>query len=324
MFFRNFCLMTSMICAGLYAEPQTEVADAIAQGRLLQSQGHLVEAEQRFKEAVDASERLSMNPCATVAALSRLASAELDLSRLDTAVGLYNRAIIVLRKKPNTCDSSIETLRLQMADVFMEAGQIAKARGLIGPKDVRGQMRLDSNTALRLDVLAVLYAFQGKLAAAEKSERQSLAILAALGTVEDSAFAIGFLHLSSVLNLRKEPLQALPYAMRSLAIVQALPLAQPAMEALANATLASIYSRLGRNEEARCKAAEAYIEIRNHYGPNHPRTAMILFAQAAVLRTIGLKQAAQDAQHEAERIRAEGRSYGIDVIVPLESLLPRR
>jgi hypothetical protein len=95
------------------------------------------------------------------------------------------------------------------------------------------------------------------------------------------------------------------------------------MEASAEIALASVYSFLGRVEEALRSAEDARETAANYYGTNHPATAAILLGEAAVLRTVGQKAAARRAQREGESILTGNTDKGISATVPLEALVER-
>jgi hypothetical protein len=114
----------------------------------------------------------------------------------------------------------------------------------------------------------------------------------------------------------------LPYAERARTIFQALPLPEPPMEAAADMSLASIHASLGRRGEAEAESERAFRVVESFYGPNHPQTAWMLLAHAAVLRRIDRKQEARVIQKRAERIlRDSGKNY-LEETVPVEALLP--
>jgi hypothetical protein len=94
------------------------------------------------------------------------------------------------------------------------------------------------------------------------------------------------------------------------------------MEAAADMSLASIHASLGRRGEAEAESERAFRVVESFYGPNHPQTAWMLLAHAAVLRRIDRKQEARVIQKRAERIlREAGKNY-LEETVPVEALLP--
>jgi len=124
------------------------------------------------------------------------------------------------------------------------------------------------------------------------------------------------------LNARKRAAEALPYAERAKTIFETLPLPEPPMEAAADMSLASIHASLGRRGEADAESERAFRVVENFYGPNHPQTAWMLLAHAAVLRRIDRKQEARVIQKRGERIlREAGKNY-LGETVPVEALLP--
>jgi hypothetical protein len=152
-------------------------------------------------------------------------------------------------------------------------------------------------------------------------ERESVSILEELDKHGGAALAVGYLHLASFLDSRKIPNEALPYAEQALTLLKTLPTQQPAMEAAADITLASVYASLSQKAAAEAATASGLKLAEEYYGPHNPRTAKILLAEAAVMRRIGQKQQARIAESEAGRIFA-GNGNGSQIeTVPVDGLL---
>lgn len=321
------CLFVAFSALSLRAASPSEIGDDLKHGQLLQSQGRLAEAQQQFHQALSKATAISEPPDFQVSALSNLASVEIDLAHVATAARLYNRAISLLQNSKGDRAPAIENLQIQLAELYLESGETVTAEKLV-KRVIAAQEGRQSvttpDTAFARDVLACVYAHQKKFREAEMAERRALSIMDVLGGQDDPEYAVATLHFGSFLNSQKRSADAVPYVQKALAMLRKLPVRQPAMEAAAGITLASAWSFMGRPEEALNLTEEARRTVRNYYGANHPRTASILLAEAAVLRKIGQKAAARSAQLEGERILTGKSDIGIGVTVPLEALLPER
>jgi tetratricopeptide (TPR) repeat protein len=309
------------------AEQQpAEWADIIRQGQTLQSQGRFAEAESRYQAALRQAEQLPGRVDLQTIALADLASAEIDLGQLEEAAQVCERAISLLIKSAGEADARVQTLRGELAALYLESGQTGTAEKLLRKvvaTQASGTPVASTGGAFVLDVLACLYAREKKLAAAEAAERQSLSMLEALPRPDEAALAVGNVHLSIFLNSRKQATDALPYAERGMALLERLPERQPVMEAGARVSLASIYAALGRRDEAERESAQAVEITERFYGSSHLQTAWMLMAHAAVLRRLERKDAAREFQAQGERIlKATGKNR-LGQTVPLAALLAR-
>lgn len=323
----NVCLFILLAALCSWAAPPLETQDDLRQGRLLQSHGRLDEARRKFQDALGKATGAPRQPDLQVSALSDLANVEIDLGHPETAVQLYNQAIRVLQTGSEDHAANIENLRIQLAELYLEGGDTMTAERLvkqvIGSQTSRGAADTPE-AAFARDVLACVYARQRKLREAETDERQALATLEALGRQSDSEYAVATLHLGSMLNMQKHPADALPVLQNALAALRRLPLRQPDMEAAAEIALAHAYASTGSREEALNSAEAARQTVGNYFGPTHPRTAVTLLEEAAVLRKIGQKTAARRVQLEGERIVSENKGTSVAATVPVEALVEQR
>lgn len=319
------CAFALLATLRFLAASTSETEDDIRHGRLLQSQGRLTEARQKYQDALTKSSRAPEQAELQVSALWNLANVEVDLGNLETAARIYNQAIGALQATGNDI-AKIEILRMQLAEVYLEGGDAMTADRLIhqviAGQNARGSPKTPEG-AVALDVLSCVYVGQKKLREAELSERQALAILEAPGPKRDREYGTVMLHLGSILNMRKRPADALPFLEDALATLHALPLRQPDMEGAAQMALAHAYSLTGRTAEALSAAEEAGRTVRNYYGPEHYQTAVTLLEEAEVLRRIGEKAAARSAQVEGNRIMGEIRGPGLTATIPADALLAR-
>jgi tetratricopeptide (TPR) repeat protein len=306
-----------------WAASLSSIADDIRQGQILQSQGRFAEAEKLLHRAVLSADKLPDGADAEVAALSNLASVEIDLARMDEAVRLYDRALRILIRQWGEDSPRVQYHRSVIAELYLETGQTEEAAKLMRAAiESRKDGARDTTRALALDVLACVYSHGKKFAAAENTEREAISIFEELGITGDPAFAIALSHLAAFVDRRKRSTEALPYAERALLILKNLSLPQPAMEAETGITAAAIYARLQRPDDAEAAMASAVRTVERFYGPDHPRTGAVLFAQAAVLKMIGKKQAAREAQGRGDAIFARAGGGHAIRAVPVEALLP--
>jgi len=319
------CLLFSVLSLAARSEMPAKWVEDMRQGLSLQSRGRLAEAESRFESALREVEQLPGQADLQAAALSHLANVEIDLSRPEEASRLCQRAISILVQSAGEADARVQSLRIELAGLYVESGQTTTAAKLLHKIiafQASNAQTASPEGAFALDVLATLYAREKKLVAAEAAERQSLLVLEALPPAHVAAVAVGDLHLSIFLNARKRAAEALPYAERAKTIFETLPLPEPPMEAAADMSLASIHASLGRRGEAEAESERAFRVVESFYGPNHPQTAWMLLAHAAVLRRIDRKQEARVIQKRGERIlREAGKNY-LGETVPVEALLP--
>ncbi len=320
------CLSVFSAAASMQASDNRtpeDLAMDIREGQLLQSKGLLKDAENRLQSAVNGTERLvPARPALLAAALSNLASVETDIGRLAEASRLYERAIRVLVRSGGA-DDRIQTFRIRLAELYLESGETSTAEQIVH-KVIAEQATAPEasrpNQAYALDVLACIYSHQKKAAAAEKAERESLAILEALPDVDRSSLAIGTLHMSTFLSIRKRPEEALTYAQRAREMFLALPVRQPPMEGAVEINLASAYAGMRMANEAQSASDRALAVAEKYYGPNHPKTALMYLARAAVLRRAGRKKEAQVAQKQGEKLLAASGNSPLASTVPIEGL----
>jgi hypothetical protein len=263
-----------------------------------------------------------------VTALSNLASVAIDMSRMEEAAQLCQRAIAIVVKMAGEADPRVQALRAELAGLYLNRGEVSTAESLLRETIARAAKAPKTGsleTAFALDVLACLYAKQKKMALAEKTERQALAIWESRPDSETLSLATANLHLSFFLNFRKKAAEALPHLEHAIAVLRALPEPQPALEAAASMSLAYIYASLGLRSEAVQESARGVRLAENFYGQAHPQTGSMLLAHAALLRRLNRKQEARVAQKQGERIVAEDRGQNrLGDTVPLEALLPHR
>ena len=320
------CLCVSVWSLAASAEAPAGWIENVKQGQALQSQGRFVEAENRFAAAVREAERLPGRTDMQAAALSNLASVEIDLARMEEAAQLCRRAISLLLKSAGEGDAKVQTLRIELAGLYLESGQLGTAEKLLHRVIAvqAGQSKTASPEAVfALDMLACLYAHQRKFVKAVAAEQQALAVVEAAPPTDLTLVAGVNLHLSIFLNSHKRASEALPYAERAMATLQALPRRETVMEASAAMSLASIHVSLGRSSEALVESEQAMTAIEGFYGSSHPQTAWMLLGRAAILRRLEGKDEARPIQKRGESmLKASGKS-GLGETVPVEALLPR-
>jgi tetratricopeptide (TPR) repeat protein len=327
------CLLLTIASVAAGAEWPAEIDEDIRQGQWLQSKGRFSEAERRFASAVRAAERLPGRPGVQIAAVSNLASIEIDLARIDEAARLYERTLRILLSGAERDDPRVGRVQVQLAELYLEAGQTATAEKLLNSavrllhQSSSGQpgasREAGSDAAVALDVLACVYSHQGKQAVAEATEREALSVFQSASVPDPAYIAIANMHMAVFLNLQKRAAEALPYAVGALEKFKLIPVAHPRMEAVANITLASVYAQTRLESEAISFSDAAYRIVEGFYGPNHPITALILLSRAAVLKTIGKKKEAQLAQRQGTQILAENGQRETLETVPIQGLLPK-
>jgi tetratricopeptide (TPR) repeat protein len=322
--FRTVSTVMLVLCSVSPGKSASALPDDLQKGLLLQSEGRFLEAEQALRHSVSIA-KASGSVDAQVRALLNLASVEADLSRFDEAIRIYAATLILLGRDPSANRDRIRTVQIQSAALYLEAGQLTVAEKLL--RRISSEQRADDkatpSAAYALDVLASVYAEKKKFAEALTTERQSLTALANLVDSDPARIAIGTLHLAIFLNRSNMLPEALAYALRALEIVSYLPLPNPSMEASAEITVASIYSRMGHPDEARRQCGIALNTAEKHYGPNDRQVGLMLLAQAAVLRTVGDRQRARAAQKRAERILGDVAPPQLAGTVPIRALFSK-
>lgn len=326
MYLGKVCLSVSLLSFATSAEPESSWTSNMRLGRLLQSQGRLQEAHARFELALHEAERPPENADRQVTALSNLASVAIDMGRTEEAAQLCQRAISIVVKTAGEADARVQALRAELAGLFLNSGEVSAAENLLRKTialEAKVSQAATPERAFALDVLACLYAKQQKMALAEKTERNSLAIWESNPGADKLWLAVANLHLSFFLTFRKKAAAALPYLERAMAIFKTLPEPRPSLEASAGMSLAYIYASLGRPSEAAQEGQRAVHLAEDFYGPTHPQTGWMLVAHAALLRRLHRKQEARVAQKRAEGILAEDRTRNhLEDTVPIDALLP--
>lgn len=325
-----------MRCATLYvfftvlsafnAEPAVNWTEHLREGDSLNSLSRLLEARGQYEQALhDASLEPGHEEFQAII-LSKLAGVEIDLGRLENAAPLCQRAISILVKVSGDADLRVQTLRIELAGLYLQSGQNTSAEKLLRSifKLQDGQHQIAGpEVAFALDVLACLHASKRKWRSAEAAERRALSLLEAVPAPHEAATAIASLHLSIILNWQKRPAEALPYAEHAKELLKGLSMPQLAMEASASASLASIYVGMRRWPDAQTESERAIQTVLSFYGPDHTKTAWILLAHAAMLRRMGRKQEARPFQERGERVLRENDRDHLGETVPIEALLRR-
>jgi tetratricopeptide (TPR) repeat protein len=123
----NVYLLGAFVALLSQAAPLVEIGDYLQQGQLLQSRGQFAQAERHFEAALQKSRDLPER----LAAISNLASLETELWHLDRAAELYGRAIGMLNKNGGDVEPEIQKLRTQLAELYLEIGDISTAKALL-------------------------------------------------------------------------------------------------------------------------------------------------------------------------------------------------
>ena len=300
----------------------------VRQGKALQNAGRFAEAAASFAGALKEAERLPDQTSLKAATFYRLADLNIDMGRPNEAARYYEQALSILAKTVSEDDPQLQTIRIDLAALYLESGQDGTAEKLIRHimATQRRTLQTVSIPAVRaLDVLAGMYIARRKLATGEKLVRQTLAVLDMLPGEDRLLMAVANLHLAMILDAERRAAEGLPYAVRAEQEFEQLPDAPRFLMAQSSMALASLYISTGRNEEAERSSLRAVELMESFYGMDHPQTGSILLAHAAVLRRLGRKQQAKALQQQGARIVAEQKGRDrLGDIVPLTALLPTR
>jgi tetratricopeptide (TPR) repeat protein len=321
----KFYVFFSVLVA-VHAQPAASWTEYLREGDSLNSLGRMLEARGHYERALHEASLVPGHEELQAIILSKLAGVEIDLGRLENAAPLCQRAISILVEVSGEADLRVQTLRIELAGLYLQSGQNTTAEKLLRSifKLQAGQHQIAGpEVAFALDVLACLHASKRKWRSAEAAERRALSLLEGVPAPHEAAIAIASLHLSIVLNWQKRPAEALPYAVHAKELLRGLSMPQPAMEASASASLASIYVGTRRWPDAQIESERAIQTVLSLYGPDHPKTAWILLAHAATLRRMGRKQEARVFQRRGERILRENDKDYLGETVPIEALLSR-
>lgn len=307
------------------AGPGSEIEEDLQRGQTLQRAGRFLEAEQQFEAAYRRATQIPLPPKVQAAALSNIAGVEIDLGNRAQAIRSFNRVSELLKKAGEGYEGDIENVRLEIAELYLDEGEVTTAEKLVDGV-IAGQQRTRTlavgDLALAYDLRAGIYGYRKKLQESERTERIGIAVMENAHRQDDPQYAVATLHLAAFLNLLKRPSEALPYAERALAGIRRFPVPEILIEAEARITIASIYSFQGRMLEAHSLAEEACAMVEARYGRDNINTARMLLAEAAVFRTSGDKPAARNAQDRAERILAAAHDMSTSATVPVQALLP--
>lgn len=321
------CLCVALCSLTAVADP-AGWDELVRQGKALQNAGRFAEAAARFAGALKEAERLPDQMGLNAATFYCLADLNIDMGRPNEAARYYEQALSILSKTASEDDPQLQTIRVDLAALYLESGQDGTAEKLI--RRVMATQRRTSQTvsipgARAIDVLAGVYIARRKLLAGEKLVRQLLAVLGMLPGEDRLLLAVANLHLAMILDAERRAAEGLPHAERAEQELEQLPEAPPFLKAQSSMALASLYVSVGRKEEAERSSLLAVELMESFYGTDHPHTGWTLLAHAAILRRLGRKQQAKALQQQGERIvtQQKGRDQLGDT-VPLTALLPIR
>src|SRR5579871_1810868 len=125
------CLCVLVLAHAAGAQQPAPWASAMRQGQALQKQGRFAEAETQFQSALRQAQQLPGGEDLEAITLSDLASVELDLGQLESAVQHCERAIALLTHTAGKSDPRVQTLRAELAAFYLESGQTGTAKRLL-------------------------------------------------------------------------------------------------------------------------------------------------------------------------------------------------
>ncbi len=307
--------------SGTAGDPQETLRLGIA----LKTQGRFREAEGQFQTTLRLGKNLN-SPALQATALYYLATVNEDLGRVSDALRFCGRAESVLQKAFGPDDARLLKVRMEIATLYLAYGQLdagEKVLRRVAAAQASAPAVPDLQRAETQDALATLYTHKKKFAVAEEHARRAIPILEGLKGAE-LQLASTSVHLASILDSRGHPIEALPYAKRSLEILSRVPNAEPVARAEAQMNLALLYAAIGRKAEADQSSQEAVALVQRVYGPDHPYSGWMLMACARVLRRLHRKEEAHSADRQGRLIvTASGQVERAGSTVQLTEVLVR-
>jgi tetratricopeptide (TPR) repeat protein len=300
--------------------------ELMQQGQLLQDQGQFREAESKFRSALRQAERSANSPTQQAAALSHLATVNADLGRMDNAAGFFDRAASILLKARGENDPALQTVRIELAGLYMRFGQLSSAAGLLN-RVVAAQSKGPEISSLQMaqawDALACLDSLQKKFPAAEKAARRAILALEDLKSSGETQLAVASMHLASILDSEGRTAEALAHAERAAEILERTVGIHPVIAGEALMSLALLAASSGQTDRAETMSRQAVALIERVYGPEHAYTGWTLLLRTEVLRRLKRKQEAKVAEKRARQILASsGQVKRLGDTVPVGALFP--
>jgi CHAT domain-containing protein/tetratricopeptide (TPR) repeat protein len=190
---------------------------------------HYDDAERHIRRAIAITRKAGTSPSETAQLLSTLAQIELSQGRLQDAERSLKEALSLhdeaARAGPQTPDARLIHMfalmqlsgLFQQSDRYKEAGVLAE-RVLSVTEEVLGPDH--PNVAAQLEVLATMYALQGRLADAEAPRKRALAINERAYGPEHQSVGGSLQGLGHLYRLQQRNDEALPLLLRGLAIAE--------------------------------------------------------------------------------------------------------
>lgn len=324
----SFLIVIAVIPA--LAQP-SQWTEAIEQGKALQNQHRFSEAEIQFRAAVQAAERLrDFAPeyaKRQAVALYYLASVEEDLGKMDSAAEFCNRAIAILSRVAGESDPDLQSIRIELADIYLQANQLSTAEKLLrqtlSAQSQAGQTR-SLTAGLAWDALGALYAHQKKLDASEDAARRAVGILDELKLPDAKAVATAHMDYAIILSRRGHHAEALAETERTAEMARSSQGIPPLLESTILANLAFLYAEDQRTEAADEASQEAIDLVARIYGPDHFSCGWLWLARGEVLRKLHRQPEAKEAERRGHKILGASNLPGIANTVPFSTLLPAR
>ena len=296
------------------------------QGQFLQDQGQFREAESKFQSALKLTERSANSPTQQAAALSHLATVNADLGRMDNAAGFFDRAASILLKARGETDPALQTVRLELAGLYMRFGQLSRAAGLLNrvvEAQSKGPQISSFQMAQAWDALACLDSLKKKFPAAEKAARRAILVLEDVKGPGEMQLAVVSMHLANILDSEGRTAEALAHAERAAEILERTAGMHPVIEGEALMSLALLSASSGQTDRAETMSRQAVALMERVYGPDHAYTGWTLLLRTEVLRRLKRKPEAKVAEKRARQILAgSGEVARLGGTVPVGALFP--
>ncbi len=320
--FLMWLLLLDIPC--LAAEDSGKTADwqtHLKAAQQLQLAGNVTRAESEFQAALQAAKQVAPDGKSVAYVLGAIGTYYEQIGNFREAERCFLQSLAIWQRILGPDHFALARVISQLASVYLETGQLAKAQSLRLESWVRRAEAQPPSSELEklLENVAALDALRGHFAEAEKVLAHDLDVTAQRNDLVESAVILNNLGLVCFDSGRYS--DAIRYLSRSLVRWEGLRSANDPNSALISHSLALAYEAEGRYSEAEPLMTHALSVAERSFGPRSIRTAVILSGYAHLLRRLSRKSEAKSLEARARSImRVAGQALPPREVVDVREL----
>jgi tetratricopeptide (TPR) repeat protein len=308
-----------MAAAAAWAAPDDDFGHRMLAAQQLHSQGDFAGAEKILLAALKDADGFAPNDARRAIVLNNLGSVYQFMNRFLEAEQCYRRAVEIEGKLWATVDDKSFRSVLNLAALYIETGQYAKADRL-GLRALAADRRTQQNTldfARLLLLVADLDQHQGWYGKAQEYDEEALAIFEK--SAPDGRQTMDTLNNLCVLYRQSgRNADALSRCERALRIAERMDNLEPSMQALLLANVGTLQYLVHGAAEAEPFYAKALTIAESRLGSEHPLLGRILLSYADLLEHTKRKAQAKQCRRRAKAIMeaastADSNKYTVDL-----------